>query len=1073
MDNLYTRRGYYEYIDNLHVNSIKINKLLHGASVDNINLSVTDKRIPITNVTTTEKTIQRTGDDVIPEVNIISTLTSYGTQVLALIEDDEGVVFGDQGPNNGPDGTVQPGKRSTAIQDIIDVFFLETNKLFPNKFRYTAVCEVTIDGQIYSYEAENWYLKTTIQNENGKYVHYFEPLTNNDVIRIPKDRESYECGVKGTHFEPTNECELEELIYQFEAAAELWTTDTELSTLKYTGQFVMNLRRCAIKLSKTDYQDVLNYFVNTIGCLIAAYMYAKYRMDAISPAQVALATCLPIDVQNGLFDFYNFIQARRFNNQRVTTDMDIIMEQFMRMNIDGTKDTPLDLSWDAIKFNNQCAVLYKFPTNFAVDKTHLYIPHNEEKDFIFAPIVCVFPNISYHLGFGYKGDTIVNEEATSVTYKQYTPNYWGIDSVGTIHIDNHTITQTEENLSQHNFRTNFYALGSNETEAVTQQKPEWELETKYAHCEFENPYKVYQELNHHLVNKSIACNNLKANPDTIPKNLSKQDDVIEVMDKMILNNGATVTDDQIANSTDVVNKDYVDKILTQGISFFYKTTMYANYESVVILLCKYELVEKLYENIVDGKVTITKNGNLNTPFLTSFEITLHSGYGIKKCYYKINYNDKNGKVVTCTYNGEKYFAWNITGNAQWGDITFIGKVELKEMEQDNFLKPISYLRQQPNTEDVILNDEVYNSIVDEISSPQEVTQINGLTDINTKTTNNGYLNIWSQDRNCRLRLELWEDGVLLSPNYLNSWQQGIWFRNNKAYISNFHSDNFSTSNINCDNGDAGYLNIFSNNVNSRLKLEFKEDSVAIAPVYDGGFKEGIVMKNDWIYIDHLESAVLKRNLLVDDEVEYLYLQFYSIPCHTDIEFPKWYVLQGPGGQTYSYWEVDIEIVDIMMSPFLTYIYLDHVGDYSWGYWCLRAYMPNGIDGQAIPITAKLKITRKPHLIFPNTNPFQKNFDELKAKIEALETKEDNKITEMQTSINTINEHFNNLIWFFEGDYTGNFYPKINNERINKSQYTLIISKKSGNASVEETDEGDLYIKVEFSEKVSFVVIKYK
>ena len=133
MDNLYTRRGYYEYIDNLHVDSIKINRLLQGAHVDNINLTVTDRRIPITNVTTGEKTVQRIGDDVIPEVDIIGTLTSYGTQILSLIEDDEGVVYGDQGPNNGPDGTVQPGKRSVAVQDVIDVFFLETNKLFPNK----------------------------------------------------------------------------------------------------------------------------------------------------------------------------------------------------------------------------------------------------------------------------------------------------------------------------------------------------------------------------------------------------------------------------------------------------------------------------------------------------------------------------------------------------------------------------------------------------------------------------------------------------------------------------------------------------------------------------------------------------------------------------------------------------------------------------------------------------------------------------------------------------------------------------------------------------------------------------
>ena len=763
---------------------------------------------------------------------------------------------------------------------------------------------------------------------------------------IPRHRDSYECGVKGTHFEPTNECELEELIYQFEATAQLWNTDTELSTLKYTGQLVMNLRRCAIKISRTDYQEILNYFVNTIGCLIVAYMYAKFRMDAISPAQVALATCLPIEVQNGLYEFYNFIQQRRYNNQRVTTDIDILMEQFMRLNIDGTKDTPLDLSWDAIKFNNQCAILYKFPTNFAVDKTHLYIPNNEEKDFIFAPIVCIFPNIKYHLGFGYKGETIINEEATAVIYRQETPNYWAIDKVDTIHIDNHTITQTEENLSQHNFRTNFYALGANETEAVTQQKPEWELETKYAHCEFENPYKVYQQLNHHLVSKSIACNNLKANPDTIPMQLGREEeDIIEVIDKLNLNNGATVTDDKIVNSTDVVNKDYVDKLLTEGVSLFQKTTYEANYESVVVLLLKYDLNENLYENLIDGRITITKNGSLSIPYLTSFDVALLSGYSEKRCYYKINYNDRNGYMVTCTYEGEKYIAWNMTPNAQWGEINFIGKFDLKEMEQDYFLKPVSYLRQQPDTEDVILNEEVYNSIVEEPSIPDEMQSIKMKGDLDMNyykilNLNEIYCQNPFKDYNLNitsgsttLGINLNQDNITLAPYYQSGNKEGITMQNNNVIIRNLDVANSIITNVNEIKLGTDFLNLWSENRNTRLKYELMDDYIAIAPVYQDGFKEGIRMQDNNVYIRKLIpdnivcndlaifknsidmqqtnitkaaeifcstlscnnvicSGYIQRNIKVDGNIEHIFLNNYTVPCYTDLENPKFYRIHG-------------------------------------------------------------------------------------------------------------------------------------------------------------------------------------
>ena len=131
------------------------------------------------------------------------------------------------------------------------------------------------------------------------------------------------------------------------------------------------------------------------------------------------------------------------------------------------------------------------------------------------------------------------------------------------------------------------------------------------------------------------------------------------------------------------------------------------------------------------------------------------------------------------------------------------------------------------------------------------------------------------------------------------------------------------------------------------------------------------------------------------------------------------------------------------------------------------------DLDHVTFSATLKITRRDSLMVPGNTTLKEEIDDIKTKLAALETKEDNKITELQNAIDTINEHFNNLIWFFEGDYTGNFYPKINDQRIHKSEYVMFITKKAGNAFVSETSDGYLFIDIEYTERVSFVVMKYK
>ena len=134
-------------------------------------------------------------------------------------------------------------------------------------------------------------------------------------------------------------------------------------------------------------------------------------------------------------------------------------------------------------------------------------------------------------------------------------------------------------------------------------------------------------------------------------------------------------------------------------------------------------------NLISGNLTICRGSGVEILSLINIDLSMSSAYGNQMVSYRINSNDRKGRIATCKIGGEDWIVWDVTttNNAQGGDIYFEGLTEFNNMDETEFLESIVYHNYESGVDEII-NEEIETTLTDCSSTQYE---FNGWVYINS------------------------------------------------------------------------------------------------------------------------------------------------------------------------------------------------------------------------------------------------------------------------------------------------------------------------------------------------------